>query len=111
MKKPTAVQRLSFAFFFLLASLCSLPDSFAQTGAPPSIEVDYIHDTGVVENTAGGPTTIISFTVEVPGAEWVRLFFDQVRLAGDVGLRTGSTLRMTSWRDGAVQEFNSIHAR
>ena len=98
-------------FFALLVVVCLTPITLAQVGAPPSVEVDYIHDTGMVENASGPRTTVLSFTVEVPDAEWMRLHFDQVLLGGDVSLGTGSILRMTSWRDGAVQEFTSIPAR
>ena len=108
----TAVFSRTLSYLWSPLAACFLATvALAQTGAPPSIEVDYIHDTGVVQNPSGGPATIISFTVEVPGAEWVRLHFDQVRLGGDIARGTGSILRMTSWRDGAVQEMNAIHAK
>ena len=54
---------------------------------------------------------MISFVVDVPGADWVRLRFDRLQLAGDVWAGTGSQLRLTSLQDGALQTLNSNTAR
>jgi len=83
----------------------------SQQQAPPTATYDYTYDTGPVENTGSEPDVIISFAVTHPEANSMRLFFDQVELAGDLLAGTGSILRVTSHLDGHVQELNKLHLR
>jgi hypothetical protein len=77
---------------------------------PPSIEVELApFDSGRVENRGTQPAIVISRTVHVAGAEWLRIAFKGVELAGNPELGTGAILRVTSFADGAVQELNSAH--
>lgn len=76
---------------------------------PPSQIVDVSHDTGPVSNDGSQFAVVASFPISAPGAEWLRLYFAQVELAGDVLAGTGAVLRLTSFYDGAVQELNAIH--
>jgi hypothetical protein len=77
---------------------------------PPSIELELAsYDSGRVVNRSTRPEVVISRTVHVAGAEWLRLAFNAVELAGDPERGTGALLRITSFADGAVQEMNSVH--
>jgi hypothetical protein len=83
----------------------------AQAEAPPSTWLPLPIDSGVAANTSARPEVVVSFPVVVTGAEWLRLDFAQVRLAGNPLEGDGSILRITSVFDGAVQEMNAIHVR
>ena len=61
------------------------------------IDMPYPHDTGYVQNTGLRADVIDSFTVDVPGADWLRLYFSKADLP------RGTELRITSWADGDVQ--------
>lgn len=101
----------------LRGSLCaalvvsSSAPALAQQQAPPTLRVDHHHDTGQVMNEASSPGVIISFEVSQFGSDWLRLYFDQVYLGGDVQAGTGAILRITSLLDGHVQEMNATHLR
>jgi V8-like Glu-specific endopeptidase len=82
-----------------------------QTAAPPSLPIDARHDSGWVSNEGREPAIVIAYVVEQPGAEWIRLHFDDISLAGDVYGGTASTLRLTSVLDGALQTLDARHAR
>jgi V8-like Glu-specific endopeptidase len=81
----------------------------AQTAAPLYHSVPLALDSGEVANTGSQPEVIISFPVQMAGSTWLRLYFDEVTLAGDVWEGNGAILRLTSWLDGDVQELNSRH--
>jgi V8-like Glu-specific endopeptidase len=68
-----------------------------------------VHDSGAVANTGSRTEVVISFTVQVPGAEWVRLYCEDIVLAGSPLTGDGSLVRYTSWKDGDVQEMSAIH--
>jgi len=80
-------------------------------GAPPSQLVPLVIDSGWVASPSAQTMVVASFPVVVDGAEWMRLHFSDVSLAGDVLAGTGSILRITSLQDGAVQELNAIHVQ
>ena len=82
----------------LLAAL-SAPAAFAQH-APPSFEAPMRYDSGPVANTSNGRSVVISTTVHVDGADWLRLSFRNVVLAGDPRNGDGSILRITSHKYG-----------
>lgn len=77
--------------------------------APPSFEAPLRYDSGPVENLGVQRAVVISRTVAVEDAEWLRLTFRSVTLAGDPDQGTGSILRITSHEDGHVQEMNARH--
>jgi hypothetical protein len=69
------------------------------------------HDTGLVSNATGARAVVASFSVEVDGANWLRLSFSDVQLAGDEQQGLGSYLRITSMQDGASQTLHARHVR
>jgi V8-like Glu-specific endopeptidase len=81
----------------------------AQQAPVPSYELRLPFDSGLVANTGSRSEVIISKTVHVEGADWLRLAFTNVQLSGDVEAGTGSILRITSFEDGYVQELNAVH--
>jgi V8-like Glu-specific endopeptidase len=94
---------------FVAASVLLAPSSAAQVQAPPSDLLAYYHDSGPVANEGTAPEVVVSFPVVVQDAPWMRLSFAEVELSGDLFAGTGSILRLTSVRDGAVQELNELH--
>jgi hypothetical protein len=83
----------------------------AQIGTPPTLTLPYVHDTGFVRNDGAVRDVIISFTVRQPRADWMRLYFDQISLGGDLPSGNQAILRITSHADGAIQELNATHVR
>ncbi|MFT7485425.1 MAG: hypothetical protein ACI9F9_001275, partial [Candidatus Paceibacteria bacterium] len=81
----------------------------AQVEAPPSANLSYEFDSGWKSNTRPVPEVVISFPVIIEGAEWVRLYFEDVALAGDLLAGEGAILRMTALEDGAIQEMDARH--
>lgn len=90
----------------LAASLAGVAS--AQAEAPPSYELRMPWDSGAVANTGSERAVVISKTVHVENADWLRLFFLHAELAGDPAQGTGSILRITSFLDGAVQELDAV---
>lgn len=101
-----AALMIALASVSKLAPLCAL-----QQEAAPSSEVAFVHDSGRVANESGQAATVISFTVRIDGARWLRLGFDEIELAGDPTEGRGSILRLTAHEDGAVQELTALHCR
>ena len=83
----------------------------AQVVIPPTVNVEYAYDTGWVANNGDTTEVVVSFPVLVHGSDWLRLYFDEVHLGGDLLAGTGAILRVTSWEDGAVQELDARHCR
>lgn len=81
----------------------------AQEAPPPAERVAYEWDSGAIANDGARPQVIISETVFLGGAQWLRLHFDELVLSGDVLAGRGSILRLTAHADGAIQELNAIH--
>jgi hypothetical protein len=69
--------------------------------------MDYVRDSGWVENKTSEPAVVSTFLVSVPGAPSLRLAFSEIVLAGSNSRGTGSTLRMVAARDGATQELDA----
>ncbi|MDP6369539.1 MAG: hypothetical protein QF615_08020, partial [Planctomycetota bacterium] len=78
-------------------SLAFAVSAIAQNAPTNHIDMPYPHDTGYVQNTGLRADVIDSFTVDVPGADWLRLYFSKADLP------RGTELRITSWADGDVQ--------
>ncbi len=87
-------------------SLCA-PLS-AQFDDSPLVTVDYVHDSGAAAHAGEGMEVVLSYPVIYEGALSLRLHFEDVQLAGHVFDGSGSLLRMTSLRDGAVQTLNAV---
>ena len=85
--------------------------ALAQVQAPPFDHLDYLEDSGYHENTGGAPRVVLSFPVVVDKAQWLRLYFEEVTLSGDLLAGEGSILRMTALEDGAIQEMDARHLR
>ena len=66
-------------------------------------------DSGLVENTGVGPQVVYTTDIDIPGAPWIRLKFEDVLLSGAVGSGTESYLLLTSHEDGAYQYLNAEH--
>ncbi len=81
----------------------------AQVDAPPTASVDYAWDSGWVSNLTDRQQVVIAFPVRWTSARWLRLYFDEVALAGDVRDGSGSFLRIHSIEDGAQQTLNAEH--
>ncbi|MEM1448907.1 MAG: hypothetical protein AAGI22_07325 [Planctomycetota bacterium] len=100
----------------LSIALLAAQAASAQVEAPSFTNVPYVHDTGWVAapaapsgRAAGGPLEMVaSFTVEQKGAEWLRLYFSDVALAGDLLAGTGGELRMLALEDGGFQRMNAL---
>jgi len=105
---PTHVQR---AALHLLAAFVAAPAGRAQTEAPPSATVPYPYDSGFVANTSRSRAVIASFVAEVPGARWMRLEFEEIRLASPGATGDTSLLRLTAAHDGAIQHLDAAAAR
>ena len=58
-------------------------------------------DSGLMANAGVDPLTAFAQVVTVPEARWLRLYF------GDVVLKAGSSIRVTSLLDGEVQELDA----
>jgi V8-like Glu-specific endopeptidase len=84
-------------------------DILAQKEAPPTVNLPFEYDSGWVENTRPNPEVVISYPIVIEGAEWMRLYFEDVDLSGDLLAGTGSILRITALEDGAIQEMDSRH--
>ena len=98
----------SLALAFGLGSFLLAP-AFAQVQSEPQSTIPFGADSGWVQNDGAQPTVIASYTVRVPGASWMRLFFDEAQLSGDLVAGTGSIIRLTSHADGAVQELSAVN--
>lgn len=88
------LNRLSLLAAFGLALASSVS---AQTSPTNHMDMLYPHDTGYVQNTGLRADVIATFTVEVPGVDWLRLYFAKADLP------RGTEMRITSWADGDVQ--------
>ncbi|MFM9996113.1 MAG: hypothetical protein ACKVU4_09965 [Phycisphaerales bacterium] len=81
----------------------------AQTAPVLSERAAVAIDSGPVANNApaGAAALVWSGMVHVPRAPWLRLKFDQVALAGQVGAGNGAYLLLTSMQDGGQQPMNA----
>ncbi len=92
-----------------LAAVLIAGTAATQVQTPPYTHLPHTLDSGAVANPSAREEVVISFTVEHPGATWMRLYFERVDLAGDVLAGTGARLRVTSHLDGDVLEMNALH--
>lgn len=72
--------------------------------APTGELVPYAYDSGVWDNDAPALASVLRHIVSVPGAAWIRVYFDDVTLA------PGSTLVITSQLDLEMQHLEAQSA-
>lgn len=101
--------RIAFALLLCALAPFSVPLR-AQSAPAPSSRLDRRMDSGVVENDGSERRVLASFSVEEPGAIWMRLYFDELVLGGDEVAGNGSYVRITSMLDGASQVLHASHA-
>ena len=105
LSKSFSLPALLLGLGFSLAAPAS-----AQFVAEPTATVFPLYDSGMVGHTGQGRQVVASFAVEVPGANWMRLYFGpETHLGGDLLQGTGAILVLTSHEDGSVQILNSLH--
>jgi len=79
----------------------ALPAS-GQFEVPTDVRLPYVLDTGWLPNGGSEAQVISAFSVHVDGATSLRLYFDEVALAGP-----GAHVRLTSLLDGALQTLDA----
>jgi V8-like Glu-specific endopeptidase len=87
--------------------------AMAQTAPLVSEDRAAVVDSGLLPAPAGGAGAQVVFSevVAADGASWIRLRFDEVRLAGSERDGTATYLRITSFDDAAVQTMNQRQVR
>ncbi|MCC5787731.1 MAG: trypsin-like peptidase domain-containing protein [Phycisphaerales bacterium] len=94
-----------------LAATCALPmTAAAQVDPIPSFRAPAAVDSGMVSNQIGDEFPIYSTEITVPGAQWLRLYFDEVLLSGTPG-EDGSYLMIYSVEDGHWQRLDAVHVQ
>jgi V8-like Glu-specific endopeptidase len=85
----------------------------AQTAPLLSEERPVEVDSGLIQAPAAGAgaQVVWSEVVAADGAPWIRLKFDDVRLAGSERDGNAAYLQITSFEDAAVQTMNARHVR
>lgn len=81
----------------------------AQGDSLPHREQALSIDSGLVQRASSDSSAmqlVFSTDVRVPGAAWLRLWFDAVVLPGD-SAADGAVIRLTSLEDGATQHLNA----
>jgi V8-like Glu-specific endopeptidase len=105
--------RIATAAILLAAAMGVMaPAAVAQETQPAPLITEPMPvaiDSGLVSNTGAGEAVVFSQRVFIPGAAALRLEFDEVLLAGEIGEGTGSYLRIRSLLDGAEQRLNARH--
>ncbi len=94
---------------FAITLAASADDGLAPSVAPPpSADVAIALSEGGLAAPAGsrGWSVVASREVRVPGAIWLRAWFDGTRLAGDPA-GDGAFIRITGLADGATQTLNA----
>jgi V8-like Glu-specific endopeptidase len=90
-----------------LAAIGFASPALGQTNAPPTMTVQLDHDTGLVTSQGGDFETVAAFHVNEPGAAWMRLYFSDVQLGGNLAEGTGAMIKITSLEDGYHQLLNA----
>jgi hypothetical protein len=83
----------------------------AQTAQLVQQSLAFPGDSGALANPTAVEQVLASHTVRVANASWIRLRFQLVQLWNDGDESSGAFLRITSHRDGAVQELHARSAR
>ena len=106
MKFLSATRALGCAVLAVLAA----PPVTAQSAPVVQQTLRFPYDSGYVSNPSALEQVLSSQTIRVAQAAWIRLQFSLV-LLDHTDESTGAFLRITSHRDGAVQELRTRHAR
>jgi len=83
--------------------------ALAQQASPPTYNATFAYDTGWVANDSDRARVVISFPIHFSLANWMRVYFEDIELGGDLLAGTGAILRVTSHLDGHVQELDARH--
>ena len=95
----------------LLATTGGLLYAQPATWLAPQEPVAVNADSGWLQNTLNHDEILFSNQVQVTGAAWMRIAFDEVTLpSGPIG-GAGAYVRLTSMHDGAVQRLDRIAMR
>jgi|GEM_PF-2373228 len=95
------------AVCLLIPAVATAQETTLTPASPPFHAVDVSTDSGLIANDAGQPRVIYSQEVRVPKAQWIRLEFGEVVLAGEPDTINESLLVITSLGDGATQYLNA----
>ncbi|MCC5787624.1 MAG: trypsin-like peptidase domain-containing protein [Phycisphaerales bacterium] len=96
-------------YALVIAASAALPlAAAAQMDPLQSFNAPAPVDSGAVVNDTGELAPVFSTEVFIPDATWLRLFFDDVELAGTPGV-DGSYLMIYSLDDGAWQRLDAEH--
>ncbi len=95
----------------LFLTLPGLQAARAQEAPPPSRDVKLGIDSGSHFNHGTETQIVWSTLVDVPGAAWLRLHFETVRLPVDPESLESSVIRITSLEDAAVQHLGATACR
>ncbi|MEO1534732.1 MAG: hypothetical protein AAFS11_04115, partial [Planctomycetota bacterium] len=96
-----------------LVAACGTATGQQDVGTYPlqSFDAEIAVDSGVVRNATDTTATVFTEVISVEGADWLRLRFDEVTLAGSKDAGNGSYLKITSLADGAVQFLDRTSAQ
>jgi V8-like Glu-specific endopeptidase len=86
---------------------CAASAQNTQTNPLSQFDAEFDINSGRVVNTSKELTAVVSEIVSVQDADWLRLRFDEVTLAGNDADGNASYLQITSLEDGAVQYLDS----
>ena len=104
MSFPRTARGASSTALALFAVLGLTGTALAQASPVPSLKVKQSFDTGFISNDTGsGPRTIAAFNIFEERASWMRVYFEDVQLSGNVALGTSTVIRITSLKDGYQQ--------
>lgn len=100
--------RVSHCFLSAAAAMCIVPSiASAQTAPARSESITIGLDSGVHSNRGESERVVWSDTIEVTGATWVRLYFEEASLSLDPATGESSIVRIMSMFDGAVQHHSA----
>lgn len=85
-----------------LALGCLVTDLHGQTNPLPRSEIPLVFSTGRLGNPTDSSLVVFDEVIEIQDAPWIRLRF------GNVDLKPGSFLLITSLQDGAFQVLDSV---
>jgi len=107
MESNFALRRLGTALGVFLATAVASAQSPLASRDVPFAQLD----SGWVANTRKSADVVAAFHVISEGADWIRLGFGELELAGDPSIGNASTLKITSLKDGYFQILNPVSAR